>query len=162
VPVERDGLRALAPPVESRAAHWIAHDMLKEGDDWRGRIDLRHLHDLARLAETEGLRWDTLRAAMPDARARTALDTQLLALHAFFGVDVPAAWVGRPIVRLQHWRRLAAARHPLAGAPLRLAGSLAWGAWRLSKAEARAGRSLPELLHRAAQALLGRDLRAKI
>ena len=159
--VERAGCRALVPSVEARAAHWIVHDLLKEGDYWRGRIDLRHLHDLAELSANEGLRWEPLREAMPDGRGRNALDTQLCALADIFGVEVPTASTGRPIVRFQHWRRLVAARRPVAGAPVRLAGSIAWGAWRLSRPEARQGRTLPDLLRRIGETLLDRDLRAR-
>ena len=160
--VERDGCRTKVPHVQARAAHWIVHDLIKEGDYWRGRIDLRHLHDLAQLAATEDLQWAALRASMPDQHARNALDSQLLALHQFFGVEVPAEYIRRPMVRVQHWRRGAAAKHPVIGAPLRLAGNLVWGAWRLSKAEARAGRGLRDLSRRVARILLGRDLRSKI
>ncbi|MER8589106.1 hypothetical protein NKH19_28545 [Mesorhizobium sp. M1338] len=73
----------IAGPV--RALHWIVHDLFKKGDYWRGRIDLRRLHDLARLAESEDVDWTALQASMADQGARNALDTQLLALQHFFG-----------------------------------------------------------------------------
>ncbi len=96
--VERDRLRARIPSPRSRALHWIVHDLHKEGDYWRARIDLRHLHDLAQLAESEDVDWTSMRAAMPDQRSRNALDAQLLALHDLFGVRIPstptARWFG--------------------------------------------------------------------
>jgi len=138
--VESDGLRVKIPPAHSRALHWMVHDLLKEGDYWRGRIDLRHLHDLARLAESDDLDWRALQAAMSDRGARNALDTQLLALHHFFGIRIPTGCAQRPMVRFQHWRRVFTARHPFLGAPLRLAGNLAWGAWRFSHADSLARR----------------------
>ncbi|MER8576108.1 hypothetical protein NKG99_30480 [Mesorhizobium sp. M1409] len=61
------------------------YDLFKKGDYWRGRIDLRRLHDLARLAESEDVDWTALQASMADQGARNALDTQLLALQHFFG-----------------------------------------------------------------------------
>ena len=138
--VESDGLRVKIPPAHSRALHWMVHDLLKEGDYWRGRIDLRHLHDLALLAESDHLDWRALQAAMSDRGARNALDTQLLALHHFFGIRIPTGCAQRPMVRFQHWRRVFTARHPFLGAPLRLAGNLAWGAWRFSHADSLARR----------------------
>ncbi|MDX8455566.1 nucleotidyltransferase family protein [Mesorhizobium sp. VK9D] len=138
--VERDGLRVKIPPVHSRAMHWTMHDLLKEGDYWRGRIDLRHLRDLAQLAESDHMDWTALRVAMSDRGARNALDTQLLALHHFFGTRIPASCARRPLVRFQHWRRVFTAKHPFLGAPLRLAGNLAWGARRFSHAEGLARR----------------------
>lgn len=161
-PVERDGLLAKIPSPQSRALHWIIHDLFKEGDYWRGRIDLRHLHDLAQLAETENLDWTLLRAAMPDRRSRNALDTQLLALHEFFGVAIPFGSTQRPIVRYQHWRRIFTARHPIIGAPLRLVGNLAWGAWRLSQANDLVQRGPVDLGYRMVRTLLESDHQAKI
>lgn len=161
-PVRRDGLEARIPSVQARAFHWMVHDLLKEGDYWRGRIGLRHLHDLAQLARSEDLDWRALRRAMPDRTARNAFDTQLRALHEFFGVRVPGEFVGRPMIRLQHWRRVFTASHPVTGAPLRLAGNLAWGAWKLSRSGDRALRDPLDLARRAVRVVLDRDLRSKV
>ena len=160
--VEREGRRVAIPHVRARATHWIMHDLLKEGDYWRGRIDLRHLYDLAHLAETEGLQWAGLRASMPDQLSRDALDVQLLALQHFFEVDIPIECKQRLNVRLRHWRRVFTAEYPLAGGALRLSGSLAWGVRRLSRQEGRDWRDLPDLSRRILRVLLGKDLRSKI
>ncbi|MBA1143049.1 nucleotidyltransferase family protein [Mesorhizobium neociceri] len=151
--VQRDGLRVKIPPAQSRALHWMVHDLLKEGDYWRGRIDLRHLHDLARLAESDGVDWTALQASMSDRSARNALDTQLLALHHFFGTRIPAKCAQRPMVRFQHWRRIFTATHPIIGAPLRLAGNLMWGTWRFSRDYGLARRGPSDLLRRIARTL---------
>ncbi|WP_136622157.1 MULTISPECIES: nucleotidyltransferase family protein [Mesorhizobium] len=151
--VQRDGLRVKIPPAQSRALHWMVHDLLKEGDYWRGRIDLRHLYDLARLAESDDVDWAALRASMSDRSARNALDTQLLALHHFFGTRIPAKCAQRPMVRFQHWRRIFTATHPIIGAPLRLAGNLMWGTWRFSRAYGLARRGPSDLLRRIARTL---------
>lgn len=129
--VERDGLRAIIPAANSRALHWIIHDLFKDGDYWRGRIDLRHIHDLWRLSEDERVDWPALRDGLRDRHARNALDTQLLALNHFFGVQIPVECAQDPVVRLQHWRRLFTARHRVIGAPIRLIANFSWGAWRL-------------------------------
>ena len=158
--VERDGLRANIPSPQSRALHWIVHDLLKEGDYWRARIDLRHLHDLAQMAESDDVDWTSLRAAMPDQRSRNALDIQLLALHDLFGARVPSEHTRRPMVRFQHWRRIFTARHPVIGAPVRLAGNLAWGAWRFSQSDDLAQRGPVDLARRTARTLLESDYRS--
>lgn len=160
--IERDCLRAKIPSPQSRALHWIVHDLLKEGDYWRGRMDLRHLHDLAQLAESDGLDWVSLRAAMSDRRSRNAFDAQLLALHDLFGVRTPTEYTRRATVQFQHWRRIFTARHPLIGAPLRLAGNLAWGVLRFSQADDLAQRGPIDLGRRIARTLLESDNPSKI
>ena len=152
--VQRNGLRVKIPPAPSRALHWMVHDLIKEGDYWRGRIDLRHLHDLARLAESDDVNWSELRASISDRSARNALDTQLLALQHFFGTRIPAECTQRPIIRFQHWRRIFTATHPIIGAPLRLAGNLVWGAWRVLHADGRARRGPVDFTRRIARTLL--------
>lgn len=158
--VQRDGLRVKIPSAQSRALHWMVHDLLKEGDYWRGRIDLRHLYDLARLAESDDVDWTALQASMSDRSARNALDTQLLALHHFFGTRIPAKCGQRPMIRFQHWRRIFTAIHPVIGAPLRLTGNLMWGTWRFSRAYSLARRGPSDLLRRIARTLF--DPRTKI
>jgi hypothetical protein len=129
--VDRNGLSARIPSAQSRARHWIMHDLLKEGDYLRGRIDLRHLYDLAWLAETENVDWRAVRASMPGRRARNALDTQMVTLHRLFGTKVPLECMQRPMIGFHHWRRVFTARHAVVGAPLRIAANLAWGTSRL-------------------------------
>lgn len=160
--VERDGLMVKVPSAESRALHWILHDLLKEGDYWRGRLGLRHLHDLSQLAQGEGVDWRLLRAALSDPRSRNALDTQLLALNDFFGTAVPAECIERPITRFQHWRRVFTAKHSTVGAPLRFAGNLAWGIWKITRIRDLARRDPVDLMRRIVRTLLDQDLRSKI
>lgn len=127
--VERDRIQAWLPSPTFRAAHLIMHDQIKEGDYWRGSIDLRHLRDLAALAE--GIDWDMLKASLSAAGWWNAAETQLLTLRDLFGVQLPAELTGRLVPRLQHWRRMAQIRHPVLAAPLRLAGAMAWLARRI-------------------------------
>jgi hypothetical protein len=159
--VERDRNHAKIPSPQSRALHWIAHDLLKEGDYWRGRIDLRHVYDLSQLVESENVDWISLRAAMPDRRSRNALDVQLLALHDLFGVRIPEH-AHRPTVQFQHWRRIFTARHPVLGAPARLAGNLAWGLWRLVHVDDLVQRGPCDLARRMARTVLESDGQSKI
>lgn len=163
--VEREGLLARVPSAEARAFHWIVHDQLKQGDYWRGRIDLRHLYDLAQLAECEELDWRAVRMAMPNRHARNAVDTQLSTLHRFFDVSVPHEFIRRPMIRFQHWRRVFSARHPVLGIPLRFAGNLVWATgklWNKLRSGELASRSSLGLAYRAALILSDKDLRTKV
>lgn len=147
---------------QSRALHWIVHDLLKEGDYWRGRIDLRHLYDLAQLAESEPVDWAALRGALQGKSARNAIETQLLTLNRFFGTSIPLGFGASPTIRFQHWRRVFASSHPILGAPLRLAGNLYWGARRFSRVHDLARRDPIHLARRITTVLLNKDLRSKI
>lgn len=161
--VECDQVRALAPSPTSRALHWIMHDMIKEGDYWRGRIDLRHLHDLARLTDTnEGIDWDFLRAIMSAPPGRNALETQLLTLKHLFETEIPTPPDRRPVSRLQHWRRMTIAGHPVAGLPLRLVGNLAWGWRRMLSADGLYRRGAIDFARRATRTLMGTNTGPKI
>ena len=123
----QDGATALLPSPTLRALNLIEHDQIKEGDYWRGCIDLRHLRDLAELsAMPGGIDWAYLRAALPGRLQRNALETQALTLHGLFGVPVPETMRRRLVPRLQHWRRMAQIRHPTLAAPLHFAGATAW------------------------------------
>ncbi len=154
--VERGGVRARVPTATSRALHWIVHDLIKEGDYWRARIDLRHLYDLAELAQAEdGVDWVYLHQIMPDQLGRNVLETQLLALHSLFGCNIPPALRSRAMVRFQHWRRMFTATYGVAGAPLRLAGNLAWGARRLRAVNDLKERGAGEFVRRVHRTLIG-------
>jgi len=153
--VERAGVRVRIPSPTSRALHWIVHDLIKEGDYWRGCVDLRHLYDLAELEKNEGIDWHYLRDIMPDQLGRNVIETQLLTLHKLFGIDTPPDMRRRTVVRLQHWRRVFTAKHPVIGMPIRLAGSLAWGGRRISTSNDLIERGAIDFTRRAYRTLLG-------
>ena len=132
--VQQEGLRVKIPSAQSRALHWIVHDLLKEGTTGVGGS----ISDTFMIWRDwpKATAWiGRMRASMLDRSARNALDTQLLALHHFFGSNIPAECAKHPMVRFQHWRRVFTAKHPFAGAPLRLAGNLAWGTRRLLRSD---------------------------
>jgi len=154
--LERAGVRARIPSAESRALHWIVHDLIKEGDYWRGCIDIRHLYDLFELTRTErDLDWRHLWSIMPDRLGRNVIETQLLTLHSFFGVDMPPGMESGGIAHLQHWRRAFAAMHPVAGAPLRLAGDIAWGMRRMGTFDKLARRGFVDFARKVCWTLTG-------
>jgi hypothetical protein len=106
-PVSCGDGQALVPSVTFQAMHLIAHDQFHDGDYWLGKIDLRHLVDLATMARTqEGIDFDLLARLMPGALARDGLQAQLRSLHELLGVPVPAAVLASRSAGLQHRRRL--------------------------------------------------------
>ena len=123
---------AWIPSSEDRALHLIVHDMIKEGDLWRLRLDLRHLKDLAVLARSpEGVRWDRLRSMLPDRTGRLALDLQLLMLRDVFGVPIGSGDLERGTARFLHKARLLAISDSRAGVAGRAVGNLWWGVHRI-------------------------------
>jgi putative nucleotidyltransferase-like protein len=160
--LELGGLRAKLPSATCRALHWIAHDLIKEGDYWRGRIDLRHLHDVARLEREEGIAWNRLRTVMPGGFWENALATHVLSLNHYFGVALPKEFTYGPIPRFQHWRRSVSAAHPIFGMPLRLLGNLVWGMRRTFIGTALARRRPQELVRRINRALMGTNTGPKL
>jgi len=161
--VRHGSASAWVPSPTSQALHLIQHDMLKEGDYWRGRIDLRHLHDLAQLArKTEGVDWSCLRAAMPQNPGRNALETQLLTLQELFAIDIPQVDSRRSMARLQSWRRIMVAHHPVVGAPLRLAGNLVWGWTRVLASDGLHRRDAADLARRTSRILMGTNTGPKV
>ena len=159
---EQAGLRVRIPSASCRALHWIVHDLIKEGDYWRGRIDLRHLHDVAELHKQEGVDWGRLRTIMPDASWQNALETQLLALNHLFGVELPPELSFGSIARFQHWRRTFIVAQPLAGLPLRLAGNLVWGLRRIRMRGSLTNRGPYDLARRINRTLMGTSTGPKL
>ena len=97
----------------------IVHDEFQDHDYWTGHIDLRHLLDLVGLAKSvEGIDWNLLASLSSSKLYRNAFETQIIALHSLFGVDVPKQLLERFIPRLQFRRRLLQARCPSLRRPL--------------------------------------------
>ncbi|WP_186002950.1 nucleotidyltransferase family protein [Mycobacterium sp. KBS0706] len=126
-PATYDAARARLPSSTLRALNLIVHDQIKEGDYWRGTLDLRHLHDLAQLAQMpQGIDWLRLAQVMRGRLQRNAFETQLLTLRELFEVPIPDGLCRRLVPRGQHWRRMVQIRHPRLAMPLRFAGAVAW------------------------------------
>jgi len=152
-PVGRDGAMARIPSPTARALHLIVHDMIKEGDYWTFRIDLRHLHDLADLARSgEGIDWQRLGALLSDPFGRKALVVEARALEDLFGIVIPPDLrPGRP-AELRHVARLVCAGRGPAASVVRLVGKVSRGVHHLAEGyEWRGGRRFgQQVYHRLA------------
>ena len=125
----REGASCFAPGPTDRAFHHLLHAQIDcDGGFYRGRIDLRQLHEFDLLAE-KAVDWIFIEDRLRRHRLLTPLYSYLLAAGALFGTrwpyDTPPPWQARAHVR----GCLVALRHPLirwAGAPLNdLRGALA-------------------------------------
>lgn len=115
------GGHALLPSATMQALILILHDQLQERDYWRGLLDLRHLLDLAALAQAGYVDWDALAARFPSGYPRRALRVQLATLAVLLHVPVPRHLHADGWTRVQVERRLAQLRHPWLRVPFTLA-----------------------------------------
>jgi hypothetical protein len=100
----------------------VLHDQLHDGDYWTGRIELRHLLDMARLTEAPGgVDWDLLASLVPAKLTRNALETQLVTMCKLVGGHVPSHMRNRLWPRVQYWRRMLQIRLPFTRVPFCLA-----------------------------------------
>jgi hypothetical protein len=128
--------------------------MIKEGDYWRWRMRLRHLHDLAELATSaEGIDWHQIAATMSDRIGRGALEMQATALHDLFGIPIPPELRGG-LARLLHMGRVFAADGGVIGASVQMAGNLRWGLHKLTTAHSYKWQGGRDLVQRACRVLL--------
>lgn len=111
--VSWDGVNATVPSPALSVFLTVLHDQFHDGDYWRGSFDLRHLLDIALLAQrTEGVDWDHLFRLCETRLTHNAAATELLAARKIMGGDIPEHFINGPMVRLQHARRMAQFRWP--------------------------------------------------
>lgn len=100
----------------------VLHDQLHDGDYWTGRIELRHLLDMARLTKAPAsVDWDLLASLVPGKLTQNALETQLVTMCRLVGGHVPSRMRNRLWPRLQHRRRMLQIRLPFTRVPFCLA-----------------------------------------
>ncbi|MGL3107783.1 nucleotidyltransferase family protein [Bradyrhizobium sp. BR 1432] len=106
------------PTPTYRALQLIMHDQFEDYGYWLGDLDLRHLVELRDLNNSvEGLDWKELASHVSSELMKNAVETQLLALAALLGVEVPHSMRSRLIPRLQFMRQLMQARFPSTRVP---------------------------------------------
>ncbi|MET4480005.1 hypothetical protein ABIB66_004553 [Bradyrhizobium sp. F1.13.3] len=109
---------AYVPTPTYQALMLIIHDQFQDHGYWLGELDLRHLVELRDLNNSvEGLDWDELAAHVSGELMKNAVETQLLALAALLGVEIPRSMRSRLIPRLQFMRQLMQARFPATRVP---------------------------------------------
>ena len=107
----------LVPDAAAQAYFVLLHDQLHDGDYWSGRLNLRHLIDMADLTTAPGFDWAALDRLVRTGVLRDALETQLVGAWWLTGAPIPEARRGRLWPRLQHRRRLEQVSHPWLIAP---------------------------------------------
>jgi hypothetical protein len=126
--ISGNGATALVPSATARALHLIVHDMIKEGDYWSFRLDLRHLYDLALLARSdEGIAWRDLWDVLDDRAGRQALVLQCRALEDLFGIVIPPELRAGRAAELKHAMRLIGSTGGRRAALVRLTGNVSRG-----------------------------------
>ena len=137
-----DGAVALLPNPALQLFFLVLHDQFHDGDYWSGRLNLRHLVDVADLlGAAESIDWPCLDALVATPVVRNALETVLIDCRWLTGVAAPAPRLRRLWPRLQHWRRLRQVGGPGWMIPFALATGLWEGANLLGHGRAnRAGR----------------------
>ncbi|UQR61067.1 nucleotidyltransferase family protein [Bradyrhizobium sp. C-145] len=106
------------PTPTYQALMLIIHDQFQDYGYWLGELDLRHLVELRDLNNSvEGLDWKELASHVSGELMKNAVETQLLALAALLGVEVPHSMRSRLIPRLQFMRQLMQARFPATRVP---------------------------------------------
>lgn len=109
-PATIDGIgRVRLPSAVGRVTHLIAHDMFNDGGLATGRIQLRHLFDIAGLSRETDIDWASVRARFSSPRLLPAFDTYAISLRRLARIEMPGA--GRPGLagRLQFGRQMAKA-----------------------------------------------------
>ncbi|MCK1403826.1 nucleotidyltransferase family protein [Bradyrhizobium sp. 4] len=109
---------AYVPTPTYRALMLIIHDQFQDFGYWLGDLDLRHLLELRDLnSSVGGIDWSELTSHVSGGLMKNAVETQLLALAALLGVEVPHSMRCRLIPRLQFKRQLIQARFPATRVP---------------------------------------------
>lgn len=107
------GVRARVLSPTDRVLHLLLHDLVQDHGIHDGRLNFRHLHELATLAEAGApVRWDEVAAHLARHRLDHLVEVAMLAARLFFAAPMPPAVRPSAGARLLVWRSLLILRHP--------------------------------------------------
>jgi hypothetical protein len=107
------GLQARVLSPSDRVLHLLLHDLVQDHGIHDGRLNFRHLHEIAVLAATGApLHWDAIIAHLDRHRLRSLADVVLLTVHTFFETPIRPAIKPLPGARLLVARSLLQLRYP--------------------------------------------------
>lgn len=110
---EVDGLHARCLSPTDRVLHLLLHDLVQDQGLHDGKVNLRHLHEIATMIESGApVDWNAIAAHLSPHRLGTALDVALLVARALFGISLPPDVRPSPVARLLAWRALLQLRYP--------------------------------------------------
>lgn len=110
---EVDGLQARRLSATDRVLHLLLHDFVQDQGIHDGRLNLRHLHEIAVLVATEAsVRWDEIAVRLAPRKLGPAAEVAVLVARALFGTPLPPVIRPSPVARLLVWRALLQLRYP--------------------------------------------------
>jgi hypothetical protein len=105
--------RVLVLAPADRVLHLLLHDLVQDHGIHDGRLNIRHLHELAALAASGApVRWDEIARHLARHRLRRLAEVAVLAAHLFFATPLPSDIRPSLGARLMVWRSLLILRHP--------------------------------------------------
>jgi hypothetical protein len=116
------GARVRIPPPELQMLISVWHDQWHEGRFWRGGFHLRHLMDIAILADWPGIDWREVYAMCDDGVQRLAVRAQALAARRLVNARVPDHAVSGAWPELAYQRQRLQCVWPFLNEPLRRLG----------------------------------------
>jgi hypothetical protein len=105
------GLHARTLSPADRVLHLLLHDLVQDQGIHDGRLNFRHLHELAALAASP-LPWDRIMTHLAPHRLGCTAELAMLAARFFFATPLPVGVRPSLDSRLFFWRSLMILRYP--------------------------------------------------
>lgn len=108
-----DGLQVQLLPASDQVLHLLLHDLVQDQGFHDGRLNFRHLHELAMLMRgVEPIHWAGIRAHLARFHLELALHLWLLAVEVFFAAPRVASIPRTVGARILFWRATMLLRYP--------------------------------------------------
>lgn len=121
-PAEFLGAQVRIPPPELQVLISVWHDQWHEGRFWRGGFHLRHLMDIALLADEPGIDWRAVYAMCDGGAQRLAVRTQAMAARRIVDAHVPDEAISGAWTAFSYQRQRLQYVWPMVNEPLRRIG----------------------------------------